>query len=505
MMIYTIEANYFDLNTASAKVLYLSTGQFATKSADTPSNTQFYPYIIDPGSIGISIYSEGLVAGKTQLQIGEVTLINTGGILDFLKVASFGNRDIIIRYGDNAGAYPSTFKTVFYGTAQSFEIGYDQVVIQLMDKSYRLQQPLLTDKYGGTNALPAGIDGTADDIKGLIKPRVYGTVYNVQPIQVNTSKLIYQVHSGNALSVITTVYDQGIALTFGTDRANNAAMQATAPAAGSYDTCLAEGLIRLGATPAGMITMDCSDGATAAARTVGQIMKSIAADAGVTVYASDVTAMDTDNLQECGLYVNDDRNISQALDEIAATINAFYYYDNINQFRIDWVVGYDNILSYVDLFEANILNIDMRYSVTNIPVYKVSANYKNIETVQTSDLAGAVTDARRAFLSKPYRKGVATYATVKTQNLNARSLEIASRFIVSTDASDEADRIALMYGSPSFIYDVTIPIEEFDYNLMDGIMLYHSRFDMPALPYTALIGYTLNLSDNTATLNLWGA
>src|SRR3546814_2394009 len=50
--------------------------------------------------------------------------------------------------------------------------------------------------------------------------------------------------------------DLGVALAFGSDRANYAALAGASIASGSYDTCLAEGMIRLGGAPEGRVTCD---------------------------------------------------------------------------------------------------------------------------------------------------------------------------------------------------------------------------------------------------------
>ena len=97
---------------------------------------------------------------------------------------------------------------------------------QEFDKAHQRVQ------YLGNNVLPNGLEGTADDIKGKTKPKVYGKVFNIEPMMVNTSKLIYQASDSDVYD-IPNVYDKGAALTRGSDYADSAAMLATAPSQGS--------------------------------------------------------------------------------------------------------------------------------------------------------------------------------------------------------------------------------------------------------------------------------
>jgi hypothetical protein len=92
-------------------------------------------------------------------------------------------------------------------------------------------------------------------IAGTVKPVALGKTRQVQPKLVDSQRLVYQYHDGNFLPsfAVDAVRDSGDGLTFGADVSN---IYSVAPAAGTYNTCLAEGLIRLGSSPIGTITMD---------------------------------------------------------------------------------------------------------------------------------------------------------------------------------------------------------------------------------------------------------
>ncbi|MCK9621988.1 MAG: hypothetical protein M0R47_15820 [Methylobacter sp.] len=505
MKIYTVEVTIYDPLYASEITYYFSSSNFVTKPADTPANTAFEPRVLDAGSVGIHLYSDGKTGGRSQLEIGEVVLTGTDDFFDGWQIFGADGRNVIIRYGDDTSAYPSGFKTIFYGTMDGIEYTFDSAVIRLKDKTYLLESPLITTTYGGTNSLPNGIDGTADDIKGDVKPKFFGSIFNAEPVLVNTSKLIYQINNGN-FNTVSAVYVRGNAVTYsGTNRANNSAMQTTAPAAGTYDTCSSEGLIRLGTAPDGLVTMDVYRGATAANRTTAQIMSTIASNMGITAYAADVTALDAINSNVIGLYVNDTRSASDALDEVAQSIGAYYYFDHVGQFRmgqltdpyvkspVDYLYDYDMI----DIKRVNSRDI-------NIPAYRIVYNYLLNETVQTTDIAGAVTAARKSWLARKYRTVISEDTAVLTWYLTSKPYQVNSRLTVASEAATEAARLLALHSAGNCIIEVTIDIDRFNYNLMDTISVTYNKLGLAGGPSFSLIGYTLSSSDNTAILSLWG-
>ncbi len=133
------------------------------------------------------------------------------------------------------------------------------MVFQLRDPRVALAAPLQPSKYGGTNAGGQGVDGEAD-IRGLVKPILYGVVSNIPPVRVNASQLIYQVADRPA--AILCVRDGGLALPAGVARETLATLQSNSPAPGSYDTYSGpEGtFFKLGTTPVFQIACDAQEG-----------------------------------------------------------------------------------------------------------------------------------------------------------------------------------------------------------------------------------------------------
>lgn len=260
---------------------YLSTGRFVTSPTDSPAHTAFLDRIREPGRIGISIFSDGKTTGGTKLETGEIILNNADGYFDDFINYGFDGRRIVIRSGES-GAYPFAFATVVTATVEAVDVIKAEVIIRIRDLQFLFSRQAQTNVYLGNNSLPNGLEGTADDLKGKPKPLVFGSVFNITPPCVNTSKLTYQVNDGPVFD-IPDVYSDGVAWTQGADHATSAALQAASitPGTSSYQTCLAEGYFRLSDAPAGELTCDVIQGATAADRTVAQILWQLAQRAGI--------------------------------------------------------------------------------------------------------------------------------------------------------------------------------------------------------------------------------
>ena len=116
----------------------------------------------------------------------------------------------------------------------------------------------------------------------------------MQPVLIDADNSVYQFHGYGPIEAVTTLYERGSDFHAGAgDFASYALLVAATIAPGTWGTCLAEGLIRLGAPQYGVITGDVRGHKVGSAtpRLTGAIIKALAAIAGV-----DTTLLDTDAL-----------------------------------------------------------------------------------------------------------------------------------------------------------------------------------------------------------------
>ena len=286
-VVYLIEATVYDPALPGTKTL-----RYCSGAGYVHEGNYYEPRIQHPGRLKRALFSEGKTSGPGQIGFGEVVLVNTDGALDALTTYGFDGRQIMIKRGLALGATLASVVLLAACGMEQATSSWDEVAIRIKDRKQELNVPLQANKYGGTNVLPNGVDGTAD-IQGKPKPLLFGTVKNATPVLVNTSKLIYQLHDG-VLATVTGVYDKGIPLAAGTPYTSQADMEANAPAAGQYRAWLAGGAVRLGAAPAGVVTADAAEGATEADRSAAKLAQRLAARAIATgdIDAADITALD---------------------------------------------------------------------------------------------------------------------------------------------------------------------------------------------------------------------
>lgn len=151
-----------------------------------------------------------------------------------------------------------------------------------------LDKPLLKT-FAGTG----GIEGP-DDLEGAVKPLLLGACRFAPGTLIDSVDLVYCVSGHGPVAGVTAVYDRVVSLGASSgDFADLAALLAATIPEGSWGTCNALGLVRLGAPPDGQISFDVSgDNKEGFARRPGEIISRIASLAGGTVVGENLSALD---------------------------------------------------------------------------------------------------------------------------------------------------------------------------------------------------------------------
>ena len=509
-MIYLVEVVAATDSAGTTTTLRFASDNYVTGPAESPANTYYDPRVKTPADITRNLFSNNATGGVSRIGYGVVELANVDGGLDYMLGYGYGGRALTIKIGEEGDAY-SSFTTILAGTMEQVEFSFQTVTILVRDKLAVLDLPLQKTEYGGTNALPAGVDGT-DDLKGQKKPLLYGTVYNISPPMVNTSRLIYQV-SDILVNDISSVYDRGVALTKGSDYTDMNDMMNNIPSASNFRILKTStgSYFRLGSSPAGQITCDAVQGAASSDRTVAQLLKAIAIRGGVSsgdIYAADVTALDTANSAVVGVWVFGDESGIAVMDEVAQSVGAWYGYDAAGQFRMGRFEAASGAAD-IEINSDNILEIESQRTQDNdkgVPSYKVILSYKRNYTTQDTDLAGSVTNDRRSFLRYQYQAVSATDASIQLQFLYAAEINRNTLLIDSTAAGTEATRLLNLYKVRRRIYQVRIALDVTEHlpDLNDVANLTIARFGLDSGKLLRIIGISSNYATNRATLTLWG-
>ncbi|CDH43861.1 hypothetical protein [Candidatus Contendibacter odensensis] len=501
---YLAEIDAWNPATPGVETLRFGSTGYVTTPSETPANAYYEPRIKQPA---LYRFDAGVGKNTSRGGYGELVLANPDRGLDGYVNYGFDGRALRLLAGPVGSAY-SALTVLLRGTCLGVTWERSTVSIRIRDRQEELNKPLQTTKYGGTNSLPAGIDGVADDLKGRVKPLLYGTVLNVAPPCVNTSRLIYQLHDA-ALQAVTAVYDNGVALTAGATYADQATMEATAPSAGGYRVWLAGGMVRLGSSPAGPITADASEGSSAALRYPGSLLNRIALKAGLTageISSADVSALDTACPYECGVFLGDETATATALDTVLAAGYGFWYFDAAGILRCNALTAPTGA-PVLTLEEYGILELDRTASGSGdngLPVKVLNLKYARNGSVQTS-VAGAVTAARREWLKLEYRTVTVTDSAVATKHLLAPTLDWETPIVSAANAATELTRLQGLICVRRDTLRVTTRIPDALAATIGTVV----RVKVPRLGYDAgrdfrVIGIEQDAIRDRITLTLWG-
>lgn len=515
--IITATLQAYDPALASVVTLRYATQSYTTGPTDSPANAHFEGRIQQPGNFRRDCFAQGRTYGRTQVGYGEIVLANNDGALDGLLNYSFAGRAVTIQLGEvlpNSGGV-ATWTTVLAGTMEQVQLSWQQVIVRIRDRQQDLAKPLQSARYAGTNALPAGLEGVAQDLQGRPKPLVFGQVFNVSPPCVNSARFIYQIHEGSALQSVDAVYERGAALTAGTAYASQADMEANAPTAGQYRVwnSAAGTFIRLAANPTGAITVDATQGATAASRTAGQLYTAILTKAGIaagSIASADVTALDAAAPYPVGVFCGHDKDTTplELLDLVCNSAGAWFGADALGVFRIGQIVvpGSTSVGTISATEVTKIERLASRDGGVGVPAWRIKLNYGRVYTEQ-SDLSATVTAARKAYLANPYRRVEATDSAVLTANLTSPELEFETQIVNAADAATEAARRLVIYKSRRDVFELTVRVDAALAAVIDlgkVITLQLNRFGMGSGKNFLIIGIRTNLRGYLFDLTLWG-
>lgn len=180
---------------------------------------------------------------------------------------------------------------------------------------------VLFNKYAGTT----GAEGGAD-LKDRPKPWAFGRCLNVEPVFIDQIDNVFQVSGYGPVEAISAVYERGAS--FGAsvgDFANYAALVAADIPEGRWGTCLAEGMFRLGAPPAGVITCDVDgDNTGGFLRRTGAIIKQIASRLSLSgsVDGDSFDALDSAVARNVNVFISEQVSLIDLARRLVAPCNA---------------------------------------------------------------------------------------------------------------------------------------------------------------------------------------
>lgn len=279
------------------------------------------PAMVDLPSMGISLFDGAFGAavapGDARFSLSMRALRRSHPWIDATHLAS---APVEIRVGRVGDAWP--WRRVFRGRVATFSKDNDTLALSSQVDAEPFAAKVLAQVYAGTG----GAEGNTD-LKDQEKPLIIGHALNVEPVLIDAVDSVYQFSAYGRIQAIDVLYER--AADFGppvADHPSFAALLAAAVPRGAWATCLAEGLIRLGAPAAGVITGDVRGhmvGDATPLRT-GSVIAALADIAGVPadlVALETLSALDDDVPFPIGLVLKEQATFADVARRLALPCN----------------------------------------------------------------------------------------------------------------------------------------------------------------------------------------
>jgi hypothetical protein len=306
-----------------------ATGGYLSASTDLPADTAWLPRLTGDVEVGQEAADAVGVGGLLSLGLADVELDDADGALaDLHRYGTADGRTARITVIPVEDPMQSDYGTPLEGRVIGLEIdlstglsvlrstapllafvGITQAVertavgrgvLRITDVVQRLAQPLQPTKYLGTGGVEGG-----DEVKGKPKPVVLGRVFNIEPVALGNIDLgvgigslpTFQCHWREVES-IDAVRIRGVAQT----------LVGGTPVVGQARVFAAQGMVQLGSSPDGPVTMDVrGDAAGGYVSSTAGVMRRLVQSLGPQLGATDIDDLtfafaEADLPGEVGLY-----------------------------------------------------------------------------------------------------------------------------------------------------------------------------------------------------------
>lgn len=444
-------ATTFDVYDDEADIYLSDRGYRTTPSDPTLPNADFKPRLAKSFTLSAVAFSGFDPSSGASTRGSEIEVISEDGEFDAWARMGFADREIKVLAGVNAFAYRD-FGVVAKWHAAGLDMKEGLITINPKDRASIFDRSVQENLYAGTG----GKEGGAD-LAGTPKPLAYGLCRAVEGRLVDATIYTYQLHDG-AIAGVLAAKDKGVALTLDADYPDYASLAAATLAGGYYATCVAEGFGRVGGTPAGRVTWDLqgentggyvSTGAAVLRRIVTTRLGAQCLSDPEDLDASAFAAVDAANPGAVGLFIANDRKVSDVLSDLQRSFFGFWYFTRAGLLSVG-MLGAAGV-SVATVSDSTIGDAGPeQLEPDSPPSWRILVGYQKVWTVQSGvDLAGSVTAADRSLLGQEYRYSVYEDTSIKARHWGSQPVTWPTLLDAKSDADALAARIgAFMAGDP---------------------------------------------------------
>lgn len=316
------------------------------------------------------------------------------------------------------------------------------VRVDLYDYRAEQTRTVPVNLYAGTNdGVAIFYEGYPDGLKNRVKPLALGdlTDAHLPPVQVNAGQYVFQLHDGQ-ISGSEAIFDGGAAAGYADEGDKSSGFfDANLPAAASYFTDLARGLVKINGAPVKGLTFGCKgDAAGGYVETAGPIAARLLALAGVPaprIGASIAALADT---AVVGVHAGE---AVSAWELIAWTVRGALTAILPDRAGIYQAVTFEAPKPTADLIVAYDQVLNLEPDATAAPIGEIRVGWGRIwTTFSTGELKDSVRSTAEAErLASDYR-----WATDEDTDVKARFPRAWRTLTLETALREEADAIALV-------------------------------------------------------------
>jgi len=371
-----------------------------------------------------------------------------------------------------------------------------------------------------------------DRLKDKIKPLCYGEVAHIEPIEIDPSNRVFQVHNG-AIGDVTAVYAGGSQIGSCSSGSYTNAFDCEAdgytwsvPAGVSgFTKDLANGKFTIGSSVGGgssadyVITADVKGSAetdsfnSGYVSHLGDLIKRIvltkggliATDIDASSFTEFDTATTTIQYGDLGYYIPEGGNILNVLDELISSLGAFYTFDRAGKLVVG-VLTEPSVTAKETFTDIELISISRR-SVGIPSVSQTVGTRKQWKVFSEGDMAGAVLS------DEPYRNRLENEfvdesyedLTVKTKHLLAEEAEKVDTYLTCNCLGyEEAKRKQTLYGVERDLFKIKVKTQPFMLELNDTIQIKLDRYGLDNGKNMRIVSLNEDALKNEVTMEVWG-
>lgn len=287
-------------------------------------------------------------------------------------------------------------------------------------------------------------------LAGKYVPANFGHIFEFEPVPVDPQRLVFQVHDG-AISAILDVKDKGDPLTFDQDVTD---IYSVTPSSGEYTTDLSRGLIRLGTSPTGILTVNFRGDASGSGfvETCAEIMERLVEDRGEvsSIDSALINAAAVEQPAPVGVSSRTEAvSIESMLNTLAVTMGGWWGFDRTGLFGVEVIVDPDVAPKVATITEEDVVLGGCKVYDLIDPAWDFSVGYQRHErTLNADQVAVTVDEDERQALGEEFRYALRTFAATKETWERAREVRINSTFALEKDAHVELRRRFVLNSVP---------------------------------------------------------